>query len=517
MKKRKQIMINMISNIFSFIIQFGISLILTPIITEKIGVEAYGFIGLSNNFVSYATIFTALINSIASRFVTYELSKGNEEKANEYYSSVFIMNIIFSIIIIIATIILIANITIFLDVPYNLVNDVKITFILAFLNLILSSITTVYTVTSFVKNRLDLDARRNIIANIAKAIFIIFIFVLFVPKIYYISLATLMFTIIISVISIYDTKKIAPELKISKKYFNIQAVKTLVKSGVWNSINGLGKILLTGIDLLISNIFLGPTATGLLSIAKTIPTTIETVMVTMANSFAPQFIMLFSKENKEELIKEVKFAMKIIAYIMIIPIIGFVVFGNEFLTLWLPSKTNSDITTIQILSILSMFPYVISVSNFPLYILDTTTNKLKRPVVVTLIISILSTITTLLLLKYTTLGIYAVAGVSSIYWVLKVVFFNTINAAINLKEKWNSFVNVFIKNILCTISIFVLFIAIKDCLILNTWKNFVISVTITGLIGYVVLIPLIFNKKEIVIIIKKIKEKYKNIIKKKVK
>ena len=102
---------------------------------------------------------------------------------------------------------------------------------------------------------------------------------------------------------------------------------------------------------------------------------------------------------------------------------------------------------LQILSVLSLLPFMVSSSNYTLFVLDSVTNKLKRPVLATFIMSVLSTITTLALLKYTNLEIYAIAGVSSLYWLLKVFFFNTINAANNLNVKWNTFFKPFLRNL----------------------------------------------------------------------
>ena len=126
MEKKKRLIINLISNIISFALQLGISFILTPIITEKVGTAAYGFIGLSNNFISYANIFTVIINSMASRFITYEITKGNMEKANKYYSSVFFMNIIMSSIIAVFSTIFIININNLLDIPIEFIITVNI-------------------------------------------------------------------------------------------------------------------------------------------------------------------------------------------------------------------------------------------------------------------------------------------------------------------------------------------------------------------------------------------------------
>lgn len=494
--KGKSLIINLISNIIAFAIQLGISFILTPIITEKVGDAAYGFIGLANNFVSYATIFTVIINSMASRFITLELNKNKIEKANKYFSSVLIMDIIMSLIIGVISILVIFKLEYLLNIPETLIFDVKLTFVIAFINLILSVMNTVFSIACFAKNRLDLTAVVNIIGNIAKAIFLIVVFGMFSAKIYYIVIAATIYSIILIIANVKLTAKLAPELKYSFNNWDKKSVIQLIKSGIWNSINSLGKILLTGLDLLIANIFIGADAMGIISISKTVPTTIENLLSTISNIFSPQFIIYYSKHKIRELVREVNFAMKLIAFIMIIPISGFLVFGIEFFTLWLPSKNMEEIISIQILSVLALLPYIISISNYPLFLLDTTTNNLKRPVIATLFISILSTITTLLLLTNTKLGIYAVAGVSSIYWGIKVFFFNTINAAKNLRIKWYSFYFQYFQNLFCFIIIFSLFYIFKRFIEINSWLELGINASIFAFLGYILSFCILFKKSE---------------------
>lgn len=494
--KGKSLIVNLISNIIAFAIQLGISFILTPIITEKVGDAAYGFIGLANNFVSYATIFTVIINSMASRFITLELNKNKVEKANKYFSSVLITDIIMSLIIGIISTLIILRLEFFLNIPENLMFDVKLTFSLAFINLILSVMNTVFSIACFAKNRLELSAVVNIIGNIVKAIFLIVVFGMFTAKIYYIIIAAVIYSIILIIANIKLTKKLAPELKYSFSNWDKKSIFQLIKSGIWNSINSLGKTLLTGLDLLIANIFIGADAMGVISISKTVPNTIENLLSTISNIFSPQFIIYYSQHKIRELVKEVNFSMKLIAFIMIIPISGFLVFGIDFFILWLPSKNIQEIVMIQILSILALIPYIISISNYPLFLLDTTTNNLKRPVLATLIISILSTGTTLFLLLNTELGIYAVAGVSSIYWGFKVFFFNTINAAKNLRLKWYSFYFQYLKNLLCFGIVFMIFYILKKYIEINSWITLGVNAIIFAIIGYILAFMILFQKNE---------------------
>lgn len=80
---------------------------------------------------------------------------------------------------------------------------------------------------------------------------------------------------------------------------------------------------------------------GVLSIAKTIPSTIENFLGTIANVFMPSFIDLYAKKKIRKLVQEVIFSIKVIAFIMIVPMAGFIVFGKSFFTLWLSRKINS--------------------------------------------------------------------------------------------------------------------------------------------------------------------------------
>lgn len=58
----KQMSINIIASIVSFAVTVGINFFLTPYLVKEVGSDAYGFIGLANNFVQYATIVTTALN-----------------------------------------------------------------------------------------------------------------------------------------------------------------------------------------------------------------------------------------------------------------------------------------------------------------------------------------------------------------------------------------------------------------------------------------------------------------------
>ena len=77
---KKQGVKNLTMNIAAFMIQFIISFYISPTIVGKVGASAYGFIGLANDFVSYAAIISSVFNSVASRFIANAFYQKNTRR-----------------------------------------------------------------------------------------------------------------------------------------------------------------------------------------------------------------------------------------------------------------------------------------------------------------------------------------------------------------------------------------------------------------------------------------------------
>ena len=80
--KNKQFAINVSAKIFAFAVSLAISFFLTPFLVKNVGKEAYGFVGLANDFVSYALVLTVALNSMAGRFITISLYEKDNESVN---------------------------------------------------------------------------------------------------------------------------------------------------------------------------------------------------------------------------------------------------------------------------------------------------------------------------------------------------------------------------------------------------------------------------------------------------
>ena len=131
--------------------------------------------------------------------------------------------------------------------------------------------------------------------------------------------------------------------------------------------------------------------------------------------------------------------MRVCGALCSVPLIGFVIFGRPFYTLWMSSLSEAEVMQVQILSILTMLPTIFSVYIYPLYNVNTITCKLKIPVLISCGIGVLNLIIVYILLNTTDLGIYAVAGVSSVLLLFRVLIFVPIYAAHNVEEHMLTF------------------------------------------------------------------------------
>ncbi|NLK95228.1 MAG: lipopolysaccharide biosynthesis protein [Clostridiales bacterium] len=505
--KKNRMLINLIASIVSLLINMGISFFLTPFIVNKIGKEANGFIQLANNFVSYATIITVALNSVAGRFITIKIHEKDEDGANVYFNSVVVANTIISVFLSLISIFVIIYLDRILQISDYLLVDVKITFAIVFINFILSVMTSVFNVATFVRNRLDLSSLRDIEGNFIRVLALIILFYFLEPKVFYVSIAILLMKIFTATKNFQYLKRLVPEIKFNFKKASIKAIKEMVSLGIWNSIHNLSTALLTGLDVFIANIFISSEAMGTMSVAKAIPTVFTTFLSTIGGVYIPKFTILFAEGKRRELIDEIMTSIKVLGLIATVPLVGFTVFGTEFYTLWLPKESMETIKQIQILSILEIGPRFVSLFIYTVNNVFTITKNVKIPVLVTLSISILSTIVVIILLNTTNLGVYAIAGVSSIFLILRVIIFVPTYAAYSLKEKLTIFYRPMLRGLFSFVIVTLLFIFIRSFIVINSWGDLFLVAFFVGALGYIVNTFCILNKSDRKKIIGSIKAK----------
>lgn len=501
---KKQGYKNLVFNIFAFGVQFIISFYISPKIVNSVGTSAYGFIGLANDFVSYASIIATVFNSVASRFIANSFYKKDYEQANKYFNSLIVANIVISGLLGLTGMILVPNLDKVLTIPVGLVFDVKLTFALVFAAYIVSLITLVFTTSTFVTNRTDIQGVRNIIQYIVRFALIIIFLNFLAIHIYWVAVATLIATVVVAILNVGLTKKLTPELSINLKYAKKESTFELAKAGCWMALTSVSTILLRGLDLTVANLMVGDQEMGLLSIARTMPNNITSIIGTLAPIFTPVFIIYYAKHDRKSLVQNIKKSINMMAFILFVPISGFIVFSYDFYALWQKSLSHEELIIVTLLSVYTVIQAYFNSTTSTMAQVSVVANKLKLPVFVSLGCGVVSIVIELVLLKFTDLGLYAIVIPTTIVMTLRYVLFNSIYAAWCLDQPKNIFFSASIKTWLSIPILIAVMWIIRTLFPVSSWLELLSDAAICAVIGYALMLCL-FGRDELKDIIRRLK------------
>ena len=84
---------------FRMLVTMLVGLYTSRVILNTLGVDDYGICNVVGGFVSMFSIVTSSMSMAISRFITFELGKGSEEKLQRVFSTSVNMQVLFSIVV----------------------------------------------------------------------------------------------------------------------------------------------------------------------------------------------------------------------------------------------------------------------------------------------------------------------------------------------------------------------------------------------------------------------------------
>lgn len=503
---------NFIGNLLGFLVTYSISFFLSPYIVGMLGEAAYGFVSLATSFTNYISLATVALNSLASRFIAIAIFNNDQDKAQKYYSSVIIANTLLAALFIIPCAVFIAELENFIDIPVELVWDVKILFAVIFSGFFVSLIASLFSVAVFVENKLYLNAIHNTEAAVLRLILTVALFVFLPAHVFYIGIITVVTNLYVIFWQYHYKRKYLPQLTVKISGFELKKIIELIKAGIWNLISQLSGLLNTGLDLLLANKFISPSSMGVLSIASTLPAMIQAVLGSVSSAFTPNLTKYYAHEKYGEMVWELEKSIRMMNLVLIVPMAGITVFGGSFYALWQPTQ-NSEV--LQLLSVLKILCLTFTGGMAAVHEIFVITNKLRPQAIATLISGILNIAVVYILLSKTDAGVYAIAGVSSIIAILRNLMFTFPYAAKCIKQKWYvfyrmSFISFVTYALLCAV-----YYIIEKLMILDNWIKFIGICVPSGLFGFIIVFFIMLKKTERKAILQKVRNGFYNKVLKK--
>ena len=425
-KSNSRIVVAVLVSGVATVISYLINLLMTPYLTDRLGMEAYGFVSVAKSAVGYAGIITIALTSFVVRFISVSYHEGDADAARKYYASSVAAALILSGSICLVALAVISRLEYVLNISAGLVNSVKLLFAVIFINFVLTTTTTPFSAAFYIRNRLDISGIIKIIAYLCEAGVMVLLFACCEPSIWYVGLGTLFATLVILICSYGMTKRLTPELYFRPAFVSWDKVKRMMRNGIWNSLNSVGNVMNSGLDLLITNLLLSGTAMGQIAVVKTINTMFTTLYQVIYQPFQPQLIKVYAQGDVNRFTKELKKVMYVCGCFASLAFAGFLAVGKVYYTLWLPKEDTLLLYRLTIVTVLLSLTEGIMQ---PVYYVNTLTLKNKLPCFITIGAGLINIAAMYLLLTNTDLGPFAVVGTTTVIMLCINLFFNPIYSA----------------------------------------------------------------------------------------
>lgn len=354
---------------------------------------------------------------------------------------------------------------------------------LIFAAMLLRFITSVYGTATYTTNRMDYRAYIDLVKAGLRLVLYLLLFTIFRPSIVYLGIVLFLLEAFNSIAQIVISKKLMPTLKIEGKYFDFRLVLQTLKIGIWNSLNQLGDLLLSSSDLIMANILLGESASGNISIIKTLPTLISGVITAINGVFMPRAANYYAQGNKKELVKEIKHSQKLMGTVITPLVVTLIVFTSDFLNLWVP---GNDIELLTNLANIDISRMLIVAVVWPVANLNIILDKVKTPSLLVIASGVLNIVSMYALTTYTDIRIYAIVVTTFVLTLLFYGLFIPIYSSKNLEISLWSFLKAEGQMLLSSVVTYYVVKLIHSCFTINTWFSFIIIGGICGIVAIVI-------------------------------
>lgn len=444
--KRGRFANNLLSNVALFGFNVLVGLWYIPYLIDHLGAAAYGIVPLVTQITGYMVVITATLNSAVGRYITIALEQDNNEEANQYFNTSLFGSVLAVALLmplaVFATVYL-GNIII---IPKGMETQTRWLFACTVAGFFLGTLQSPFGVSCFCANRFDLQNTISLTQAVVRVGLVVVFFNLVTPQIWQVGVAALAAMCCGWGWSIRLWRRLTPTLSVSISHFSREALRHLFSTGGWIAVNTTGAILYLSIDLVVVNRMFGPEAGGRYAAVAQWSALLRSMAGVVACLFGPTILYYYAKHDINGLTHYGRKAVKLVGLLMALPIGLICGLSTPLLQTWL----GPDFANLNWLMSLMTIHLSVNLAVSPLYSVQTATNCVRTPAIVTLVTGIGNLALAVLLAGPIGWGVYGVAAAGAITLTAKNLIFSPIHAAYVLRTRWNAFLSEIFPIVLAT-------------------------------------------------------------------
>ena len=331
-----------------------VSLFTSRIILEALGIENYGISNVVGGLVGMFSVISSSLTSAASRFITFEIGRGDKENLRKTFStSIIIQTSLAIIVFVVCELVGTWFLETQMQIPPGRMYAAKWVLQFSIISFCIGLITVPFGACIIAHERMSIYAYLSIFNSLMNLAICYLLVISPIDRLIFYSILGFLVNQTTTIINIVYCKRNFDESR-GKITFDKEIFKKMVGFSGWSFFNNTTYILNNqGINMLI-NIFFGVAVNA----ARGIATQVENVVHQFVNNFTvalnPQITKSYASEDFESMHQLVCRGAKFSYFIMLIMALPIIIEAEQILNIWLINVPQYAIIFTQLALVMGM-------------------------------------------------------------------------------------------------------------------------------------------------------------------
>lgn len=370
----KRIAKNTLLLYFRMLLTMAVSLYTSRVVLSTLGVEDYGIYNVVGGVVAMFSVISGSLSAAISRFITYELGKGDKKVLEKIFSSAVTIQLTLGIIILIlAEAIGVWFLNAKMNIPESRMYAANWVFQLSIITFIINLISVPYNAAIIAHERMSAFAYISILEVSAKLLIVYMLILSPIDMLIFYAILMTSVALIIRFVYGYYCKRHFEECTYHF-IFDATLLKRMFGFAGWNFIGSCSAILRDQGGNIVINLFCGPAVNAARGIAYQVNSAINGFVSNFMVALNPQITKSYASGNREYMMTLIFQGARLSFYMLLLLSLPVLVNTHYILVIWLKIVPDHAVLFVQLILIFAMSE---SISN-PLITAMLATGKIRN-------------------------------------------------------------------------------------------------------------------------------------------
>ncbi len=353
-ENNKRIAKNTLLLYFRMLFLMAISLYTSRVVLNALGVEDFGIYNVVGGVVAMFSVLSGSLSSAISRFITYELGKGNQKNLNKIFSSAVTIQLgLAGIIILLAETIGIWFLNVKMNIPEVRMEAANWVFQFSILTFAINLISVPYNASIIAHEKMSAFAYISILEAVGKLTIAYLIAISPIDKLIFYAILMCVVALVVRLAYGNYCKRHFSECTYHFSW-DKQLLKSMFSFAGWNFIGASSAVLRDQGGNVVINLFCGPAVNAARGIAFQVNNAVNQFVVNFMTALNPQITKSYAAGDKGYMMTLIFQGARLSFYMLLLLSLPILVNTHYILALWLKIVPEHAVLFVQLILIFAL-------------------------------------------------------------------------------------------------------------------------------------------------------------------